>query len=316
MFEKIKCVNLFNSDSNDEVVIDRERKTTRLYIFLLLFLLCILAVYVIWTETVQIQHIEKPSQAEYLRLEARYPGLVECPCTNSKIYYAKLIELRVQYHQICSSDFIAPSFIAQLLTFDPTQNHPYDFMTNSGIYFTHLALLCQLVQTYVNTAFADYMDTLFLTSTLLTPDTFDLEMKRQAKSKSDFVKRYVAHAFLDALQLSSKFFGISTVYTPFNLRVTDEGSIAVAPSDFFNCSCVTHPETCSTHAAFYSYTPSTDSLVSLFKVTGLRLACSPTQSTLQSTFACWYSAPCYEQVIHLLVVLRPMLIRIVPIVGC
>jgi hypothetical protein len=273
---------------------------TRLYVFLLVFITVILALYVNLFQTVKINVVNNPSQTEYLALQAKYPDILECPCSNKNILNKKIVQIYATYHQICSSGFVSPLFIGQLAMFDTTNTYQYDFMTMSGVYFTHILLLCQLVEEYDNNAYDGYLDEVSTTSQLMTSDQFNEKFNSQTISRIGFIKTYINHAILDVLQFSSKSYGIPILYTYFNMEVTANGSIRTGPSHFFNCSCITNPDTCSTDAAFYTYTPSNDTWTLLFKVMGLRLACSPSRSTLLSSFACWYSSECYEQVKDLL----------------
>ena len=277
-------------------MIDRERKTTRLFVLLLVFIACILALYVNLFQTVKINVVHNPSQTVYRDLQDKYPDILECPCTNKDIKLRKILQINVTYHQICSSGFVSPLFFGQLATFDTTNTHQYDFMTMSGVYFTHVLLLCQLVEEYASSTYDVYLNDVFTTSKLMTSDKFQEKLQSQTNSRIGFIKTYMNHAILDVLQFSSKSYGIPTLYTYFNMEVTADGSIKTGLSYFFNCSCITSPDTCFTDAAFYAYTPSNNTLTLLYKVMGIRLACSPTRSTLLSSFACWYSSECYEQV--------------------
>ncbi|CAF1238413.1 unnamed protein product [Adineta ricciae] len=112
------------------------------------------------------------------------------------------------------------------------------------------------------------------------------------------VKLYLNHTFSDILQLFSKSYGISTISTFCRTNVTVDGRIVIEADRFYNCSCITNPDTCSTNAAFYNYTISNNSLKLLHEIMGIRLTFSPSRSTLLSNLACWYSEERYDQVIE------------------
>ena len=296
LVRKIMSVNLFDSNSNNAVTINRERKMTYLYVVLLVIAATILICYANLFQTARINTVKNPSQNDYLALQAKYPAVLECLCSNNEIHYGTIMQMNITYHQICSSRFVSPLFIAQFATFDTTATHQYDFMTMSGVYFIHVALLCKLVTQYVPQAYEIYRAENFVTSKLMTPDQFEKQLNDGVVSQIAVIKTYLYHTLLDVVELSSKSYGMSALYTYFNIEINSTGSIYTAPSHFFNCSCITNPDRCSTDAAFYTYTSSNDTLALQFKIDGLRLACSPMRSTLLSSFACWYSSECYEQV--------------------
>lgn len=296
LVRKIMSTNLFDSNSSDAATIQRERRMTYLYVFLFMIAATILVCCANLFQTIRVNTVNNPSQSDYLALQAKYPAILECLCSNSIIRHGTIMQMNIAYHQICSSHFVSPLFIAQFATFDTSTTHQYDFMTMSGVYFIHIAPLCKLVTEYVPQAYEIYGVEKFLTSKLMTPDQFDKQLNDGVVSQIAVIKTYLYHTLLDILDLSSKSYGISALYAYFNIEIDSTGSIYTAPTHLFDCACITNPDRCSTDAAFYEYTPSNDTLALPFKIEGLRLACSPMRSTLLSSFACWYSSECYEQV--------------------
>ena len=187
------------------------------------------------------------------------------------------------------------SLVSLLRLMQPTQ---ISMISWPWVVFTlhKLLFFCRLVQRSVTRALDEYLYTDYPKSKLLSRDRFEDKLDSEVKAKIHFIKTYVYHASLEAIQFSSKFHSISALYTFVDTDITADGNIRMKPSRFFNCSCITNPETCSTDAAFYAYLPSNNTLELLFKVLGLQLACSPSRSALLSSFACWYSSECYQQV--------------------
>jgi hypothetical protein len=168
-------------------------------------------------------------------------------------------------------------------------------MAMSGVHFTHIALLCQASQVYIDGSYRMFTDRKFIASRLLVPDIFETQFNSDLGKINLKLLSYVEGGVSAVLEILVSSYGISSAYTSFNLRVVADGSIQIEPTGFVNCSCITDVRTCSIDAAFYAYNPSNGSLDLLSPLTGLRLGCSPLQSTLQSSLACWYSSDCYEK---------------------
>ena len=279
---------------------ESERKMTRLYVFLLTFTFTNLAFYNgMYTATITYT-VKYPSQSEYLLLQAKYPDTLECPCKQPDITYSRLVDINIAYHQICTSGFVFPSFISQLYTYNLTDTHPHDFMAISAVHFTHIALFCQASQVYIEDSYKTFPNRKFVASRLLVPDMFETQFNSDLRKTNLEFLSYVEGGILAVLEILISSYGISSAYTSFNVRVVADGSIQIEPTGFVNCSCITDVRTCSIDAAFYAYNPSNGSLDLLFSLTGLRLGCSPLQSTLQSSLACWYSSDCYEKASEIL----------------
>ena len=295
-WKKITSMNLFDSDSNNVFVAERERKMTGLYIFLLAFSFTALAFYTGLPGTINTYAIKNPSQSDYLHLQAKYSDTLECPCRNSRIRYSNLIQISIKYHQICTSNFVAPFFIAQLFIFNATQTHPHDFMGMSGVHFTHMAVFCQFYRSYINTTYASFLDGEFIASKLVIPEMFETQLNSELLNTNSLIQSYLDGGISSAIDILTNSYLISSAYTSFSLKIATDGSTQIEPTGFLNCSCIKDPKTCSTDAAFYAYSPVNGSLELLFKMIGLRLGCSPFQSTFQSSLACWYSLECYQTV--------------------
>lgn len=294
--EKVVLINLFDSSSSDATILDRERKITRLFILLLVATSFALTVHVNLSQIVEKQVVDVPPNSTYSALQARYSTELECLCSNTNVRYREIARLNMTFHQICSSPFVSIPFLLQFAAFNTLDVHQYDFMIMSGVYFVHIKLFCESVKQYVSSTLDEYFQQPFIVAKLITPEDFEEKLHSDVMNRIAFAKKYISHAMLDALEFSSKSYGISALYTYFDMKISADGSITTGPSPFFNCSCITNPDTCTIDAAFYAYTQSNDSLSLLFKVTGMKLACSATRSTILSSFACWYSPACYEKV--------------------
>jgi hypothetical protein len=296
LWKKVRSLNLFDSDSNNLMLMEREKKMTLLYVFLLMLTFTTLAFHTGLSRATITYTVKNPSQSDYLLLHAKYPDTLECPCTQQQIGYFKLIHINIKYHQICTSGFVSPFFIGQLYTYNATDTHPHDFMAMSGVYFTHIGLFCQGNQKSVNDLYKRFWEKNFVSMQLMVSEVFETRLNSDLrKTNLEFLSNWDG-GISSALELLINSYAISRAYTSFNLRVVADGSIQIEPTGFANCSCIKEPKTCSTDTAFYAYSPSNGSLDVLSNIMGVRLGCSPVESTLQSSLACWYSSECYEMV--------------------
>jgi hypothetical protein len=279
----------------------REQQTTRLYIIILSLIFTILLFYTVFTKQIKTYTIYRPTQAIYENLQSKYAETIECPCNNVAITYQKFIDITARYHQICSSQFISPDFIAQLYAFNTTNVYRVDFMAMSAPYFSWFASFCTISQLVIANLYASFETQLFINVKLPAQDVFNKQTDDIIQSFINTVPNTFVRALTELLELTASSQPLTASYTSFDLRVTSNGSIRIDPAGFSNCSCFLNPKTCSTEAGFYSYDSSNNSFMLLSTVMGIRVACLPLQSFLQSTLACWYSTDCYQEVRSILV---------------
>ncbi len=274
----------------------REQKTTRLYILLLSTTFAFLFFYTAFTKQTKIYNVQYPTKATYEHLLVKYADTIQCPCSSIAIPYQEFISVNVNYHPICSSEFISDSFIAQLFAFRDVNLYRGDFMQMSGPYFAGLSKLCLLSKIIFSRSLANVQANLFVNDKLLSPDDFAM---KSAAMEQLFVEEAAA-AFEDGIQVVLEFTTtnqmLSVSSVSYNLRIVSNENVQVEPGGFSNCSCLLNPSTCSEEAGFYSYDSSTDSFTLLSTVMGIQVTCYPLLSIMKSNLACWYSLDCYEKV--------------------
>lgn len=293
---KIKSLNWFDTNSSDPLRQRRGQKSTRLYILLLSTTFTVLFFYTTFTKQTKIYNVQYPTQATYEQLLVKYADTIQCPCTRIAIPYQEFISFNVNYHPICSSEFISDSFIAQLFVFRDVNVYRGDFMQMSGPYFAGLSKFCLLSKIIFSRSLANVETDLFINDKLLSPDDFAM---KSAAMELLFVEGAAA-AFEGGIQTLLEFTTanqmLSVSSVSYNLRIVSNENVQVEPGGFSNCSCLLNPSTCSEEAGFYSYDSSTDSFTLLSTVMGIQVTCYPLLSIMQSNLACWYSLDCYEKV--------------------
>ena len=95
-------VNFFESGSTDENIIRRERWSTRLYLFLLIFSILILVIYTSFQNETVFVTVQSPSLETFTKLQLKYPNILKCPCSQIAVKYEHFLHLEPIYHQVKS----------------------------------------------------------------------------------------------------------------------------------------------------------------------------------------------------------------------
>ncbi|UJR11678.1 hypothetical protein I4U23_015859 [Adineta vaga] len=170
-------LNLFRSGIEDEIVIQRERRSTRLYLFLFITSLTILVFYYSITRSTQTILIKTPSFEEY-SLRSKTISL-QCPCQTIAIKYGFFLEIKPIYHGLCQSDLISNEFIHDLYKFyEQTWNNsiPTDFYRIGVFQFQTLRTFCQLTQQTIEYNLEKFFQTEYVQSYLISSKFFQSQI--------------------------------------------------------------------------------------------------------------------------------------------
>ena len=300
----IKRYNKFDSASQQISIARLERIFTRLYVLIMCSAFIILATYTVLTLKTTIYTASNPSQSTYVALLAQHADTLECPCQHVAVPYDKFISVEWKLHQLCSSQFISPSFYLQLAIVDK-QQIPYnkaDFMWHSLAYFNWLHNFCSLSDLWLTKEYNYFASKLFINAKLITPLSFSTQTDQFLHSFSNDTMVVFVRSLQQVIAMNSVNGFITTsptLYTlPGNVSMNApfDGQVRLEPSGFNGCSCLLQPTKCSQSAAFYSYEPANHTFQSLWAVPGIRLGCLSLQSVFFSTLNCWYSDVCYRTV--------------------
>lgn len=98
--------------SQDEIILEQERQQSRMYLILFLTEFIILTVFTWIKGYTYIETITSPSSDDFNKYYNKYPLTFDCPCNKTTLEYNKFISyLKVEYHQICLSEFIQRRWI-------------------------------------------------------------------------------------------------------------------------------------------------------------------------------------------------------------
>lgn len=295
-------LNLFKSHrKNTPADLHHQRWSTRFYILFLILAILFLTLYNWIMVNTKIVQVKSPSWSVVETLQSQATSLT-CPCTKLSVLYEDLISLKPEYHQVCSSEFVAAKWIDGLnnIALASIQSLYYaDFRYSSSI-FELLKSMCALANATVINALYVFGQTQLVTADLLKATVFT----EQLESAITQFKLATPNELLRLLQLTrnitymNQFLSGSYAnfyvnydevaeYMHTNMTLGVYGSTStLSNSTSVSCSCANDIQ-CGRNAAFY-IGPSGHRQV-IYTVPGFYSRCFPVESLLPSTLECFYS---------------------------
>ena len=166
-------LNLFNSEIEDVEKTKNEKRSTRIYLILLITSIVILAFYYCTTPFVQTNIIQSPSFSEYSSL-LQYSTL-KCSCSKISVKYQEFLQITPFYHELCQSDFVSDEWIDHLFTlYEQSWNNSIqtDFHRIGVFQFQTLRLLCQRVRDTIKDNLQSLNSTELIESELISEKMF------------------------------------------------------------------------------------------------------------------------------------------------
>lgn len=229
MIEKLKdeliTLNLFTKNAQQEIKIRRGRIASRLYVVFLIICTIILTFYTATKQQVFNEIIVLPSRTQYLELQAKYQDTIKCPCSEISVTYDRIINFDPIFHQICSSDFIRPSWynefgILYITSFD--KMIPIYYSSIFRIY----AAICKLSTTTVHRSIQQFRSNTYIHSHAIPKIVFNEELNSMIDR---FVKTTIHDFFytkelVDAIIQAEQYISMSLLFNV-EIYATTFGSI-------------------------------------------------------------------------------------------
>ncbi|CAF4024878.1 unnamed protein product [Adineta steineri] len=292
-------LNIFSTpdfgSSTDQITAKRYgRWATRLYIILFLSCLIILIFYTIIRPHSLTKTFDQPSFIRYTHLKKTYGNKLKCSCSKIALTYDQFVEIKPEFHPICSSEFISEEWrigIANGLVSNLSIYSQKDYRRFISAHIQYLQGLCRLSQQSVNNAVNESLTSLLVTTELLSKQNFYNHVNNsieQSKSNAPilfsrllFITRTVNHgnAFIST-------YGTNFEYI--SLLIEGEFSYAYTEGMIYDneCSCGLYSN-CTTQATFVDENSS-----EVIPVKGLKIGCTPSESFRLSTLECFYDQSC------------------------
>jgi hypothetical protein len=166
-------LNLFNTGTQDEQIIQNERRSTRLYLLLFIISIVILTFYYTITPFTQTIITESPSFAKYSGLA--HQSSLQCSCSKLAVKYGQFIHIEPFYHEICQSDFISNDWINHLFSLYKqgwNNSMASDFRRIAVFQFQTIRSFCQLAEETIKNGLQSFEEKEFIQSQLISLEQF------------------------------------------------------------------------------------------------------------------------------------------------
>ncbi len=141
---------------------------------------------------------EKPSIDDINNLYKKNLSRLSCSCARVAVRYAKFLSIKFEFHSICTSEFISPSYRLDLLNNNNNTNISHALITHYRI----LSSLCDLSEQFIRNAKKVFDHQELITIEPLTNSSFNIQMKsvisnfiRQTKSDYRRTLAFITKSF-------------------------------------------------------------------------------------------------------------------------
>ena len=301
-----KCIelNLFDSESNEEHIIQHERYSTRTYLFILPICIISIAIGLIVEKQTTTISTSSPNQSEYEELVRSHSYKLQCPCSRVSIPHEDFMTINATFHQVCSSAFVKYGW--QLYLFATGDWYVYgraDLRGRGSAYFTFLRSICELSQTTVSN-----IVTQFLTDTFVGGEALpELEFHAQIDTLTQRFKTTTPKKFSQILIIMNEMAQasgfVSSYFLNWDWWMAFNSSIVTIPifPIIFDggCSCGTQND-CTQPGGIYRSL----STIQYFTIPGWNAACSTVDTILRSTLECFYNQTCLDLLMHYMTIVE------------
>lgn len=307
-YNYLRNLNLFSDDGElpkDSEELKSKQYATRFYLFSLVIVIISLVFYLSFTVQTELLIIRNPSVDQYLNM----PKDADCPCSQLSVTYKSFTSAKIQFHPICSSDFVSERWLKTLfLAQNKGTLYRGDIRNVGSAQFRGLSSLCRLSQSNVRNSLEDFYETRLTSPRLMFKDLF----METVQSAFEQFQLSVPFAFVSNINLIVKMtFGsqlISGLETSFrSVRLTRR---SLSPMLYFyvgyqyrNSSkqyCGESYDFVRNGGIYLRINPSfpqerEDHIGrSLFEVPGWYTGCMPLASLMVSSLECFYNQTCIE----------------------
>jgi hypothetical protein len=242
-------LNLFNTGSQNEQILENERRSTRLYLILLVTSMVLFTFYYCGTSVITMVVVEFPDFSSYSTLV--HHSSLRCLCSKLAVKYEQFVQVEPTYHEVCRSDFVSDDWINRLFT--AYQDHRSnsilsDFFRIGVFQFRTLRSLCQLARETIIKDIQLFKKTEFIQSLLISPQVFESQINSSFMMSIDSIhQRFLRelHFMQDTAAQSLLFTGASVTSLQPKYKVISNVAEASVPyygikytfSDGSSCTC-------------------------------------------------------------------------------
>ncbi|CAF4179203.1 unnamed protein product [Adineta steineri] len=322
IYEWFINLNLFKEhnhiDQPDETTIHIQRRSTRVYLLLLIGIITILMVHTALSYQNINRTVQTPNLSTYMNLLNEHPDTLTCLCSRINILFNDFVILTPTFHQVCSSQFISQALIDATYDSLAIYYNPLDIRITISFQLQLLRSFCQLSESIILDELNDLLNgTELVSARLIDPTLFNTQVQVRITTNletaiSTFIRGLtlvrqtsLSNQLISGLNGDFRF--SLSVYTDDSDNSTDLDvdvtTCAFQNNDGFWCVC---QDTFSCHETGGIYSKdynmgnlgtftSNDSMLKL-GLPGFVSACVPLESLLTSSLECFYNSTCITQI--------------------
>ena len=170
----LRTLNLFPSPSSvsNELDLQHQRLSTRIFICVMIIATVVLAVYVSSANVTKTVTIDRPSLQQYTHLYSTQSATLLCPCSKISASYAQFTSIRYTMHQLCTSVFV-DQFWQDFFPFSTSDIMYYrDFRLRGVHVFQSLSMFCQMTNRTVTASLARLYSSQYVTASVTSAEIF------------------------------------------------------------------------------------------------------------------------------------------------
>ncbi|CAF1424346.1 unnamed protein product [Adineta steineri] len=289
--QKFLELNLYKKHSSNEHTLEKELLSTRIYLIALIVCLSIITITVALIVR-PVDKIEyKPSHERFSQLIRKYPNTLHCPCSKSSTNYDKFVTNIVNFHQVCSSEFIQQTWIEKLFTNKKISSESVDdARITLSFFWQTIAGLCMASNKTWNAVLTNFEATSFITPTAIAEQVIRSQAENALQNRINASKTMSTRNLLALQRIIRGDQIASALQTNFYLHyppvhLNPGKTPKMTAREFGNCTCL-NIEGCPRSATFI------DNYSHLVNVPGMIVDCLVVDGTLNSTLECYYDQSC------------------------
>ena len=300
LLDALRTLNLFDSESSDANIIQRERWSTRVYLVLLCLLMLSLTIYSAQVSRTILVTKSRPTEDQFVQLHARYPNTLTCPCSRVAIQYREIVRCQVTFHEVCESHFISQENIDASYGANVTFISPVDIRTTLSAFWQVVRSFCTLSKNTWNDVQIDFDGTLLLSPAAQPPSLIEARVQTSlqfslttalSKLERDLLVTQgiiQANGLVSALATNYHFYLVIPWDDEYSPQIQLEANSFVD-----GCSCSAGIG-CPRPAVVFA----SDGTSSSKNVPGMMFDCLPVDAALTSSLQCFYDPECLSLILH------------------
>ncbi|CAF1584318.1 unnamed protein product [Adineta ricciae] len=312
-YQYLLRLNLYENETNDEHEKRNELLSTRIFIILLLLTLLLYILYASLPSQTNSFTISKPTQMQYEQLRFKHSISLKCPCKDLSTPYKQFIDVKMEYYEICSSDFVKQEWIDYFFGEHISFYHPFDFRRSAAFKFQLLRTLCQQSQQTIEKYLEDFYSNSLISNEPISSDEFHI----QANYSVGLFQKTTISSFEKLINLTENIVCMNILLAAVDTRFFTQNYIdqPFAPicyktpkipklnliCDAVNETWRVYPEGIYDHIDLYDYSECDSNQndknnISIFIVPGMFASTSLMQSLMHSTLECLFEQLCLDKI--------------------